>query len=150
LRVKDRKEKSSIKYLKKEELTMIRIIKKLTCGALLFTTLFAAPLFAQTDRVTVDRRIRFSRGSISTVLRGRIARGTSHIYRVRARAGQEMAVVLKTGNRTSFTISGWSAGILEGADGVRQTVVELPETGEYVIQIGTDVTANYTLEVTIN
>jgi hypothetical protein len=128
---------------------MIRIIKKITAYALLLTTLFATQSVAQ-DRVTVDRQVRFSRGSISSVVSGRIARGTSHIYRVRARAGQEMAVVLNTGENTSFTISGWNSGILEGADGVRQTVVELPETGEYVIRIGTDETANYTLEITIN
>jgi hypothetical protein len=128
---------------------MIQIIKKFAVLAFILTTLFATQLLAQ-DRVTVDRQIRFSRGASSTVINGRIARGTSHIYRVRARAGQEMAVVLNTGDDTSFTISGWSSGILEGADGVRQTVVELPETGEYVIQIGTDVTANYSLEVTIN
>ena len=128
---------------------MIQNIKKLTCLALILTTLFTTQLFAQ-DRVTVDRQIRFARGSNSSVIRGRIASSTSHIYRVRARAGQEMAVVLNTGDDTSFTISGWGSGILEGADGVRQTVVELPETGEYVIQIGTDVTANYTLEITIN
>jgi len=67
-----------------------------------------------------------------------------------AREGQEMAVVLKTGDDTSFTISGWSAGILDGADGVRRTVVELPETGEYVIQIGTDASADYALEITID
>ena len=129
---------------------MIQIIKKITAYALILTTLLTTQIFAQSDRVTVDRQIRFSRGSISSTTRGRIVRGTSHIYRVRARAGQEMAVVLKTGDDTSFTISGWSSGILEGADGVRQTVVELPETGEYVIQIGTDATVNYTLEVTIN
>ncbi len=128
---------------------MIRNIKKLTCYALILTTFFATQISAQ-DRVTVDRQLRFARGSISSVVRGRIVRGTTHIYRVRAREGQEMAVVLKTGSQTSFTISGWSSGNLEGADGVRQTVVELPETGEYVIQIGTDATANYTLEVTIN
>ena len=128
---------------------MIQIIKKFTYLALILTSLFAASVFAQ-DRVTIDRQVRFSRGSSSTVINGRIARGTSHIYRLRAREGQEMAVVLKTGDDTSFTISGWSAGILEGADGVRQTVVELPETGEYVIQIGTDVTADYSLEITIN
>lgn len=128
---------------------MIQNIKKLAALAMIFTTLLTTEISAQ-DRVTVDRQIRFARGSISSVVRGRVARGTSHIYRVRARAGQEMAVVLKTGDDTSFTISGWNSGILEGADGVRQTVVELPETGEYVIQIGTDATANYTLEVTIN
>jgi hypothetical protein len=128
---------------------MIRNIKKITVFALLLTTLFNAQVFAQ-DRVTIDRQVRFARGSNSTVVAGRIARGTSHIYRVRARAGQEMAVVLNTGDDTSFTISGWNSGILEGADGVRQTIVELPETGEYVIQIGTDVTDNYSLEITIN
>jgi hypothetical protein len=128
---------------------MIQAIKKITVFALILTALFATQISAQ-DRITIDRQIRFARGSNATVLRGRIARGTSHIYRVRAREGQEMAVVLKTGDDTSFTISGWNSGILEGADGVRQTVVELPETGEYVIQIGTDVTANYTLEITIN
>lgn len=128
---------------------MIQIIKNFTCYALILTTLLTTRIFAQ-DRVTVDRQIRFARGSSSSVVRGRIARGTSHIYRVRARAGQEMAVVLKTGSQTSLTISGWNSGILEGADGVRQTIVELPETGEYVIQIGTDASANYTLEVTIN
>ena len=128
---------------------MIKNIKKITAYALILTTLFTAQVFAQ-DRVTVNRQVRFARGSSSAVMRGRIARGTSHIYRVRARAGQEMAVVLKTGDDTSFTISGWNSGILEGADGVRQTVVELPENGEYVIQIGTDVTDDYTLEITIN
>jgi hypothetical protein len=128
---------------------MIQIIKKFAALALILTTLCTAQLLAQ-DRVTVDRQIRFSRGASSATVPGRIARGTSHIYRVRARAGQEMAVVLNTGDDTSFTISGWNSGTLEGADGVRQTVVELPETGEYVIQIGTDVTASYTLEVTIN
>ena len=128
---------------------MIQIIKKIAASALILTTLFAGQLSAQ-DRVTIDRQVRFARGASSTVIAGRIARGTSHIYRVRARAGQEMAVVLNTGDDTSFTISGWNSGILEGADGVRQTVVELPETGEYVIQIGTDVTDNYSLEITIN
>ncbi|HEY8563482.1 MAG TPA: hypothetical protein VIL74_24095 [Pyrinomonadaceae bacterium] len=130
---------------------MIKNIKKIAAFALILTTLCATPLVArQQDRVALDRQVRFARGSISTVIDGRIARGTSHIYRVRARAGQEMAVVLNTGDATSFTISGWNSGVLEGADGVRQTVVELPETGEYVIQIGTDATANYSLEITIN
>ncbi|HEY0459910.1 MAG TPA: hypothetical protein VGC97_12300 [Pyrinomonadaceae bacterium] len=128
---------------------MIQIIKKITCLALILTTLFTASIFAQ-DRVTIDRQVRFGRGSNSTVINGKIARGTSQIYRVRAREGQEMAVVLKTGDDTSFTISGWSAGILEDADGVQRAVVELPETGEYVIQIGTDASADYSLEITID
>ena len=128
---------------------MIQTIRKFIGFALILATFSTTQIYGQ-DRVAIDRQIRFQRGSISAAVRGRILRGTTHIYRVRARAGQEMAVYLNTGSRTSLTISGWETGVLEGADGVRQTVVELPETGEYVIQIGTDANANYTLEVTIN
>lgn len=109
---------------------------------------FSMNIYGQ-DRVTVNRSVRFARGANSTTVKGRVVRGTSHIYRITARAGQQMAVVLKTGNQTSLTVSGWNSGILEGTDGVREAVIELPETGEYTIQIGTDVTASYTLEITI-
>ena len=128
---------------------MFHTIRNLVCYAMLITVLSAGSVVAQ-DRITVNQQIRFARGASSAVVSKRIVRGTSHVYRVRARAGQEMAVVLKTGNRTSFTITSNNTGILEGADGVRRTLVELPESGEYEIQIGTDATANYTLEVTIN
>jgi len=101
------------------------------------------------DTVGLEKTIRFKRGAISAVVRGQIKLGTVHRYYVGAAAGQQMAVVLKTGSQTSFTVSAQSAGILEGADGVRQAVVELPESGDYLIEIGTDRTANYTLEVAI-
>ncbi len=128
---------------------MFKFIRQITCYALLILALANILTVQAQDRITINRAIRFQRGKISSIVSGRILLGTSHIYRVRARERQQMAVVLKTGNRTSFTISARGAGILEGADGVRQTVVELPETGEYEIQIGTDVTANYTLDVAI-
>jgi hypothetical protein len=130
---------------------MIYSFRNFTAFLFLLIAVFTfSPGISAQDRVTVNREIRFARGSISARVSNRITRGTMHVYRVRARAGQEMAVVLKTGNRTSFTISSNSTGILEGANGVKQTLVELPESGVYEIQIGTDATANYTLEVTIN
>jgi hypothetical protein len=101
------------------------------------------------DTVTINKEIRFKRGEIFAYVTGRITRGTTHHYRVRAREGQRMAVVLKSGRRTSFTVYGNETGILEGADGVTQTVVELPETGEFLIEIGTDAAASYRLEVAI-
>ena len=128
---------------------MLKFIRQISCYTLLLLAVANALTIQAQDRVTVDQSIRFQRGKISATVRGRVSRGTSHIYRVRAREGQQMAVVLNTGNRTSFTISARTAGILEGADGVRQALVELPETGEYEILIGTDATASYTLEVTI-
>lgn len=124
-------------------------VRKIIGYALLILTLANFADVKAQDRVTINQKITFQRGKNSTSLRGRIVRGTSHVYRVKARAGQQMAVVIKTGNRTSFTISARRAGILEGADGVTQTLVDLPETGEYEVQIGTDATANYVLEVTI-
>jgi len=128
------------------------IIRKITCYSLLILSILSAvPTFAGTeDRVTINRDIVFRRGAISASIKSKITRGTTHLYRVRARAGQEMAIVLKTGDQTSATLYAPTEGIVEGADGVRQTLVQLPETGEYLIQIGTDAAANYTLEVTIN
>jgi hypothetical protein len=134
---------------------MFHFICQITCCALLTAILSALPLLAtaQTtrpqDKVTLEKTIRFRRGAISGVASGQIRRGETHRYRVGAREGQRMAVVLKTGNKTSFTIYGEQTGILDGADGVKQAVVELPESGDFLIEIGTDATANYTLEVAI-
>ena len=119
-------------------------------AAIIFT--FAPTANAQyrgADQITVSKTVRFRRGEDSAVIRGKIARGAVHQYRLRAGAGQEMTVVLRTGNQTSFTIYNLRDGILEGADGVKETTVELPANGEYVIEIGTDAAANYTLEITI-
>ncbi len=101
------------------------------------------------DAVGLEKKIHLKRGSIPAVLRGQIKLGTVHRYYISAAAGRQMTVVLKTGSQTSFTVSADSAGILEGADGVRQTVVKLPESGDYLIEIGTDRTVKYTLEVAI-
>lgn len=78
-----------------------------------------------------------------------IRKGTSHQYRLRAREGQNMTVILKTGKQTSFTVFAPTTGIIEGADGETMWRGMLSETGEFLIVIGTDVTANYTLEVWI-
>lgn len=131
-------------------------LRHLVSYILLTAILFTVPNLtsAQTDRpqdvVGLEKTIRFRRGASSATISGKIRLGTTHWYHVRAREGQEMAVVLKTGNKTSFTIYGKQSGILEGADGVRRTLVELPESGDFLIEIGTDATANYTLEVTIH
>lgn len=100
------------------------------------------------DKVAT-RTIRFAPGAKRTVIKERIPLGLSHQYKVHARAGQRMEVVLTTRGRTSLTISARNAGILEGADGVKSWTGDLPETGEYLIVIGTDSTADYTLEVAI-
>jgi hypothetical protein len=135
---------------------MFQLIRRIACYTLLTAALFTFPLltnaqleFRPQDKVILEKTIHFRRGAISAVVNGQIRRGETHRYYVGAREGQRMAVVLKTGNKTSFTIYGRETGILEGADGVKQAVVKLPESGDFTIEIGTDATASYTLEVAI-
>jgi hypothetical protein len=101
-----------------------------------------------TDRA-IPKAIRFARGRTTAVIKDTVRLCTSHEYRLRARAGQTMTVHLAAGKRTSFTLQAPSGDTVEGADGVNDWNGELPQTGEYVITIGTDATAAYTLEVTI-
>jgi len=98
------------------------------------------------DRV-IGKQIRFERGRTTAVVKDRVVLCTAHRYRLRAKAGQTMSVNLATGNRTSMTLLAPSDDVL--ADGEKSWSGELPETGDYVINIGTDATAGYTLEVTI-
>ena len=122
---------------------MSRSVHNLLAYSMLTAVLFAVPVFAgnldpprEQDRVAVDQTIR-------------LRRGATHWYRVRARQGQRMQLVLTTRGKTSFTISARNTGVLEEANGVKSFVGDLPETGEYLIVIGTDNTASYTLEVAI-
>lgn len=100
------------------------------------------------DRV-IPKQVRFGRGRTTAVIKDTVRLCTSHEYTLRAKAGQSMSLNLATGRRTSFTLRSPSGDTLEGADGVKDWSGELPETGDYVVSIGTDATAAYTLEVTI-
>ncbi|MDX6269560.1 MAG: hypothetical protein QOD28_783 [Acidobacteriota bacterium] len=95
---------------------------------------------------SVRKPLRFGRGRTTPVVRDRIKLCTSHDYYLRARRGQQMSVHLVAGRQTSFTVYAPTDRISEGA---KDWSGELPEDGEYQISIGTDVTARYTLEVTI-
>ena len=97
----------------------------------------------------VRQAIRFARGSDSAVIRKQIRVGYTHLYTLRAKEGQTMTVILTTGNQTSFTVYSPSSGIMDGADGETMWRGYLNESGEYLIAIGTDRTANYKLEVYI-
>lgn len=115
---------------------------------LLTLCVFSSEAKAQ-DRTTVNQQISFKGGASSTVIKKQVRKGTSHQFRIRAREGQNMTVMLKTGKQTSFTVYAPTEGIIEGADGETMWRGMLNETGEYLIVIGTDVNASYTLEVWI-
>ena len=96
--------------------------------------------------VSVRKQLRFARGRTTAVVRDGIKLCTSHDYYLRARRGQRMSVHLVAGKKTSFTVYAPTDRL---SDGAWDWTGELPEDGEYQISIGTDVTARYTLEVTI-
>jgi hypothetical protein len=100
-----------------------------------------------TDRA-ITRQVNFARGRTTAVIKNTVRLCTSHEWVLRARRGQTMSVHLAAGRKTSFTLQSPS-GAIEDADGVKDWSGELPESGEYVIIVGTDATAAYTLEVTI-
>jgi hypothetical protein len=135
--------------------SLLRIIALAACVA---PTAGAAPTAATrsaapaqcrgTDR-NINKQVRFGRGRTTAVIKDTVRLCTAHEYYLRASGGQSMSVNLATGKRTSFTIYAPTGDIIEGADGVKDWSGSLPETGQYIIHIGTDATAAYTLEVTI-
>lgn len=96
----------------------------------------------------ITRQVNFARGRTTAVIKNTVKLCTSHEWVLRARQGQTMSVHIATGRKTSFTIQSPS-GTIEDADGVKDWSGELAESGEFIIIVGTDATAAYTLEVTI-
>lgn len=97
----------------------------------------------------IHRQVRFASGQKSVLIKKRIRLGTTHIYLLRARAGQRMRVLLTAAGRTSFTVYAPVRGIIDEADGTRIWQGRLKETGVYRIAIGTDETADYALRIDI-
>ena len=108
-----------------------------------------APAAAQcrgTDRI-IGKQLKFARGRTSAVIKDTVRLCTMHEYYFRARAGQKITAHLVTGTRTSMTLFTETGETV--FDGTKDFEGELPESGQYSLQIGTDATAAYTLEITI-
>ena len=99
-----------------------------------------------TDRI-IGKQLRFARGRTTAVIKDTVRLCTMHEYYFRARAGQKITARLVTGERTSMTLFTSSGETV--FDGTKDFEGELPEGGQYSLQIGTDVTAAYTLEIAI-
>lgn len=127
---------------------MIKFIRQIAACTMLLASL--ANIFpAQAQDRAIHQTLRFARGTSHADVNRRITRGTSHVYHFRARRGQYMAVVLKTGKNTSLSVYSVKSGQIDNADGVTEWDGTLPDTGEYIIEIGTDRTADYSLMVSI-
>jgi hypothetical protein len=101
---------------------------------------------------SIVTRIRFPRGRTTAVERGSVHRGMSHDYLLKARAGQTMTVHLaaRGGVSLDVLIPGGTDALAQGA---RDWSGELPQSGDYRINVLPDTTAErsipYTLEVTV-
>jgi hypothetical protein len=72
---------------------------------------------------------------------------TSHVFKFGGTRGQQANLKLTTGKKTSLTLMSPSGEAL--VDGGLSWSGRLTESGNYEIQIGTDATAAYVLEITI-
>ena len=103
----------------------------------------------------VRKRIRFAKGRSSTVISNAVLREDVDQYIVGAKAGQRMKVVITSlESNAAFQISSpRNGGTLPGAgfdDDVTKWSGELPETGDYVIEVApTRGNATYRLTVEI-
>jgi hypothetical protein len=108
---------------------------------------FASSAYSQcrTMDKNIEKPLRVTRGAAT--VRDTIRLCTSHTYRFRATRGQQLSVKLTTGKKTSLTVMPPSGEAL--VDGGLSWSGRLSESGEYEVQIGTDATARYTLEISI-
>jgi hypothetical protein len=103
----------------------------------------------------VNRKLRFPRGTTSTVVKGSVVRGDRDRYLVGAKAGQHMAVRISSlENNAVFQLySPGSKETLQGAGEMDDATTwegDLPASGDYVIAVGgTRGNASYRLEVSV-
>lgn len=124
-----------------------------TTLALIMVTLLLSTsviVFAQRGTSIVSR-ISFARGRTTAVLSGTVHRGMSHDYLLKARVGQNMSVHLTARGGVAFTIlspAGDSLALYS-----KDWSGELPQSGDYRINVlpdsTTERTISYTLEVTV-
>jgi tetratricopeptide (TPR) repeat protein len=104
----------------------------------------------RTTNTESARRIRFAPGSNQRTVRGAVARSSVERYTINAQAGQKLTLRLKEKGATFRLINARTKETLKDAANVMEWSSELPETGDYIIEISTSqAKTNYTLEVTL-
>lgn len=129
----------------------MRLLHRQLALALVILTLGLSVGLAQKGTSIVSR-IKFARGRTTAVKKGSVHRGVSHDYRVKAGAGQNMSLHLATSGGVCFDL--YSPGMSDQlANCWKDWSGELPQTGDYRINVLPDTTTErniaYTLEVTV-
>jgi len=125
--------------------------KAVTFALLLIALVLTAGLALAQRGTSIVSRISFARGRTTAVLTGTVHRGMSHDYLLKTRAGQNMSVHLTARGGVSFDI------LTPGGDSLapysKDWSGDLPESGDYRINVLPDTTTErtipYTLEVTV-
>jgi hypothetical protein len=102
----------------------------------------------------VERRVKFARGTHRASVPGRAKYGMSYVYKLGARAGQNMNVLLSSKNGlVTFSVIAPNDETIPGAFGVGTWSGELPQSGDYsiVVVMNTERAGSvpFTLDVTI-
>jgi hypothetical protein len=125
--------------------------KVLTIALLLIALVLPAGLALAQRGTSIVSRISFARGRTTAVLTGTVHRGMSHDYLLKTRAGQNMSVHLSARGGVSFDILTPAGDSL--AQYSKDWSGDLPESGDYRINVLPDTTTErtipYTLEVTV-
>jgi antitoxin (DNA-binding transcriptional repressor) of toxin-antitoxin stability system len=110
-------------------------MKKYLLALLLLILLFHSVSAQKGTHIT--KRVTFPRGSNSTIIKGRARWGASHVYLLRARAGQVLTMHLE-GVPVARIVPPRARNYeaLEGADNVKDWAGKLPKTGVYQINVG--------------
>lgn len=123
--------------------TICRRLRQLgAASALVLVVVCSVP--AQKSGQCKSRQVKFERGGSSVVLRGRLEPCDGRVYKLRARQGQKMSVVLLPAeNDVVFWVFGKKpserhALVLEGIhrNGVTDWTGELRFSGDYEIRLG--------------
>lgn len=113
--------------------------------------LCAAPALAQAKGESVERRVTFPRGRTSATVKGYIPdRLTTHLWKVRAKAGQTLSARLATARRDIDMCVVYPNGSTPDGGCARSFTGVLPEDGDYSIIVDSkrDKTS-YTVTVSI-
>ncbi len=112
---------------------MIRITR-----AGLLAGLAALPFAGTAQAATTTQRVRFPRGTMGTILRGRVRGYDTADYLVGARAGQQMTVSLRSDNDSNYfnvTAPGAREALFQGAMEGGDARFTTPRNGDYVVRV---------------
>jgi len=98
----------------------------------------ALPFAGAAVAASTKQRVRFPRGTMGTILRGRVRGYDTADYLVGARAGQQMTVSLRSDNDSNYfnvTAPGAREALFQGAMEGGDAQFTTPRNGDYIVRV---------------